>query len=190
VKTFTLDTNCIIDLAENRPAAPHIRALVAAHTTGKADIALVAVSASERQKGDFYLDSFEVFRERLTALGLSKLTLLKGIGYSGISYWGMCIYSSDATSAREKEIHDVLFPNIPFKWTDHANANSLNVESVKAPEGRKWRNAFCDRQMYWAHDHNNRQYFVTSDDGFRRLLGHALFQNAKVVTPEEAAALI
>jgi hypothetical protein len=79
--SFTLDTNCIIDVAENRPGAAAIRALADAHAAGEADVALVAVSASERQPGDKYLDNFNVFQERLTALRLNHLTVLPSIAY-------------------------------------------------------------------------------------------------------------
>ena len=41
LQTFTLDTNCIIDVAKKRPAAPAVQALADAHTAGRADVAVV-----------------------------------------------------------------------------------------------------------------------------------------------------
>jgi hypothetical protein len=190
MQTFTLDTNCIIDLDEKRPSSSYIQKLADAHAAGIADVALVAVSASERQKGDTYLDSFDVFKERVEKIGLAHLQVLKAIGYRGISFWGMALYPSEAMVSREREIHDALFPSIPFSWSDYATAQGLDLDAVKTPEAKRWRNTFCDRQMYWAHDHNNRQCFVTSDAGFSRILGHSAFPTAKVMTPEDAIALL
>ncbi|UXN73192.1 hypothetical protein N8D56_19795 [Devosia sp. A8/3-2] len=45
--TFTLDTNCIIDLEEGRPQAASVRALADAHAMGAAEVAL-AKKASAR----------------------------------------------------------------------------------------------------------------------------------------------
>lgn len=58
--TFTLDTNCAIAIAigEGRPEAKAIRALADAHARGKANVALVAITASERQKDGEPLESF------------------------------------------------------------------------------------------------------------------------------------
>lgn len=49
--TLTLDTNCIIDVAEERPSAVHVRGFLEAARTGTINLALVASSASERQQG-------------------------------------------------------------------------------------------------------------------------------------------
>ncbi len=47
--TFTLDTNCIIAVEDERPEAEHIRKLAEAHSQGVADVSLVAMSASENE---------------------------------------------------------------------------------------------------------------------------------------------
>jgi hypothetical protein len=51
IVTFTLDTNCLIDVDDGRPAAPYVLRLIEAADKGVADVALVASSASERQPG-------------------------------------------------------------------------------------------------------------------------------------------
>jgi hypothetical protein len=48
--TFSLDTNCIIDIEEERPDSVFVRALAGAHACGEANAAVVAISASEKQK--------------------------------------------------------------------------------------------------------------------------------------------
>lgn len=48
IKKYTLDTNCIIDLEESRPDAPHLKKMIVDHNKGKIDLAVVAISASEK----------------------------------------------------------------------------------------------------------------------------------------------
>jgi hypothetical protein len=188
--TFTLDTNCIIDIADRRPAAPHILALADAHQQGTADVALVAVSASERQPDDMYLSTYEDFQARVFGPGLSHLTELRGMAYFDLSYWDHALAVEKAMEDREREIHSVLFPNIAFLWSDFAAAAEISGGSFNCSAARRWRNAFCDRQMYWAHDHARRDVFVTSDRNFDRLVGHVSFPAAQVARPDQAVALL
>jgi hypothetical protein len=67
--SFTLDTNCLIAIDEGRPEAGAIRTLAHAHSLGKADVAVVAISASEKQKSGHYIQNFTEFRDRLASLG-------------------------------------------------------------------------------------------------------------------------
>ena len=55
--TFTLDTNCLIDLEEGRAGAESVTELVEAHRTGIADVAVATVTASERQKDGGFLEN-------------------------------------------------------------------------------------------------------------------------------------
>jgi hypothetical protein len=188
--SFTLDTNCIIDVAVNRPSASDVMRLVDAHRAGTADVAVVAVSASERQSGDEYLRSYDEFETRLKDLGLSHLRILLPVLYCDIGFWDRGLWADAAMKRREQEIHAVLFPTIEFAWQDFARAAGIEALSIKSREARRWRNAFCDRQMYWAHDHNDRDLFVTSDSNFRRLSGARNFPKARIMSPAEAAALL
>lgn len=188
--TFTLDTNCIIDVAENRADAAGIKVLAQAHANAKADVAIVAVSASERQQGDRYLDSYNDFHERLEALGMDHLSELQGIAYVGISYWDHALSASAEMSAREEAIHNVLFPNISFYWADFAASVGIDVNAIDDRKAQRWRNAFCDRQMFWAHDHADRDVFVTSDANFLKMEKAKDFPRARVMKPSEAVKLI
>ena len=189
--SFTLDTNCIIDIDENRASAPFIMQLIEAHRNGDADVALVAVSASERQQGDRYLESYEEFRGRLNSLGLSDLPVLPTIAYWNIGFYGVGLYGGDpAMVSREREIQAILFPQIEFEWPQYASQIGLSSDDLASAKARRWRNAFCDRQMFWAHDHNKRDYFVTRDENFQRLIGRSEFPDARIRSPSEAAKLI
>lgn len=189
---FTLDTNCIIDLAEDRAAAEAVRSLCDAAAEGRAQVAVVSVSASERQPGDAYLESYEDFKARLAALQLEHLEILPTITYWGIGFWGVGLFGgTDDMVARERLIHETLFPQVPFSWPDFAASKGISSETVRVPEAKRWRNAFCDRQMFWAHDHNRRDVFVTSDSNFRRRLSQSQdFRSARIATPDKAAMLL
>lgn len=188
--TFTLDTNCLYDLDERRPAAPYLDHLLVAHRDGRASVALVAVSASERQRGDRYLDTYTDFLGRVAALVLDDLPILKGMGYLDISYWDHALYADDAMKAREREIHAALFPSFPFDWVDFAASRGISTDDIRGPSARPWRNKFCDRQMFWAHDHAGRDVFVTSDTNFTRLEALPAFTGRRVMSPVVAASLL
>lgn len=188
--TFTFDTNCIIDLDMGTPPAQFVRSIIAAHRNGQADAAFVAVSASERQKGDFYLPTYKTFVQRLTSLGVQDIPQILGMAHVGLSYIGRALISGREGTAREKQIHSALFPNMGFDFADFAASNKIAAGDVLSPKAKKWRNAWCDRQMLWAHDFHARDVFVTSDRNFRKLAGSVGFQNLRVHTPEEAVVLL
>jgi hypothetical protein len=188
--SFTLDTNCLIDMAEDRPAAVHIRALLAARAKGEADLALVASSASERQQGGTYLASIAVFEERRNALGFDGLPLLPSIGRSDVSFFGHSVWGSKEGSAREAAIYSVLFPNSPVEWAEYATARGADVTDLISPAGMRWRNQMLDAQALWAHDHAGRDVFVTSDQRLRVLNGHPDFPAMTIRAPEEAVTLL
>jgi hypothetical protein len=188
--SFTLDTNCLIDVEVNRPSACDVMRLVDAHTAGTADVALVAVSASERQPGDAYLENYDEFEARLKGLRLSHLRILLPILYWDIGFWDRRLWADAPMKRREQEIHAVLFPTIEFLWSDFARGAGIKTLGIKTREARRWRNAFCDRQMYWAHDHKDRSIFVTSDENFRQLSKARNFPKARIMSPAEAAAVL
>lgn len=188
--SFTLDTNCMIAVVNGEPEAASVMALTQAHIDGKADVAVAAVSASERQPGDTYLDSYEVFRTRLAELGMDRLGEVHGLAYADLSYWDHALYSSDELQAREERIHRALFPNIPFLWRDFATAAAIPLDGVKSAEAKRWRNAWCDRQMFWAHHNAGRDVFVTSDRNFAKLLAVPEFAGSRIMSPSDAVQLI
>jgi hypothetical protein len=59
---FTLDTNCIIDVEENRPNAPFVRELVSLHGTNGINVAVSTTWASERQRMGRYAVKFSEFQ--------------------------------------------------------------------------------------------------------------------------------
>jgi hypothetical protein len=188
--TFTFDTNCIIDMDERRASAAQLDALVAAHRSRCIDVAFVAVSASERQPGDTYLPTYSEFETRLTKLGLDDIPQILGTAYFDISYFDRALYVDDTSIERERQIHRILFPNVEFEWVEFCSATGIDPSNADSPAGKRWRNAWCDRQMLWAHDVHQRDVFVTRDRNFRKLLGKVGFDRLQVCTPDEASAMI
>jgi hypothetical protein len=190
MRSFTLDTNCLIAVDEGRPEAEAVRALADAHAAGTAAVAVVAISASERQPGGGYIQNFGEFRARLAELGLAHLDILRPIMYWGFTFWDYSLWSDAAVQALEKRIHEILFPNVEFLWEDYCRAAGLDPAST--PAGR-WRNCKCDVLAIWSHIHGNRDVFVTSDGNF-----HIAAKKAALValgarhieTPSDAVLLL
>lgn len=197
--TLSLDTNCVISLDEVRAdAASHraaeamaVGALLNAHAAGTASVAVVAISASERQRDNGHLEKFSIFQQRLGALGLAHLELLHPMLYFDVTFWDASLWSDDSMQSLERAIHEILFPNIPFLWSDYCTANGLDPGS-ETPD-RKWKNAKCDVQAFWSHAWRKRDVFVTSDSNFhagskkQRLIA---LTGGRIETPASAASLL
>lgn len=165
VKSFTLDTNCLIDIDEGRPAAAAVLQLVDAHAAGRADVAVVAVSGTERQKDGGFLEHYAQFRERLDRLGLGGINELHPIAHWGVGFYGHGYYGgTDEMRALESAIQAVLHPHIPISYTEFCEAR--DIDPSLRPRHHRWRNALCDVQILWSHIHNGRCCFVTSDGDF------------------------
>jgi hypothetical protein len=197
--SLSLDTNCVIALDEvrNDPTshrageARAVRALIKAHTDRKADVALIAISASERQKDNGRLENFSTFQERLASLGLGYLKLLHPMMYFDVTFWDASLWSDEEMQVLERSIHEILFPNIPFLWSDYCAANGL--DSTAETRDRKWKNAKCDVQAFWSHAWRKRDVFVTSDDNFHKELKKrqlTALAGGHIERPESAAALV
>jgi len=192
--SFTLDTNCVISLDEDRPAAPAIRRLAEAHVTGKADVAVVAIMASEKQRPKRYIEDFQVFEHRLQRLSIAHLRLLLPMSYFGVTFWGHGLWSYANMQALERNIHQILFPNVEFIWQDYCQSNELDPasSSTASPLGNKWRNAKCDVLAIWSHLHHGRDVFVTTDGNFHKTKKPALLALGarRIECPEGAAVLL
>lgn len=125
LRTFTLDTNCLIDVEEGRPAASAILALAAAHATGSADVAVIAMSASERPKPGRDIKDFSEFETCRAVLGLAHLDTILPMAYFGISFLDHCLLRDEAMTSLEHQVHLILFPNVRFLWPD-CRDNGIN----------------------------------------------------------------
>ena len=101
--SLTLDTNCLVDVDENRPAATFILELVRAADQRTVSLAMVASSASEQMPGGKLLSNFADFQDRMKKLGLGSIGLLKPIGKFDVSFYDWCLAASDEMIELERE---------------------------------------------------------------------------------------
>lgn len=163
---FTLDNNCIIAITNNEPAADPIRRLALAHSKGQAEVAVLGISASERQQGGRYLEHISEFRAMLNANGLGHLTIYKPTAIRGMTFWDWAAWATEETLSLERQIHDVMFPASEFDWQTVASAAGEELESTAGPAYRRYRNKRCDVQGMLAHIMNGGDIFVSSDGHF------------------------
>lgn len=191
MRKFTLDTNCILAVDEARPQGAFVLQLAEHHKQGTASVALVAISASEKQKPLRSITNFEQFIDRVSKLCLGHLEIIEPMAYWDVSFWDHGLWSDDSMVAAERQIHEILFPNIEFDWKAYCSARGLDVNARHLDD--KWRNAKCDVQAFWSHMHWQRDVFVTSDKNFRaaskkqKLIALA---GGAIETPETAAGLV
>ncbi len=187
---FTLDTNCLIDVEEDRPAAIHVKQLLAAAREGVIDVAMVASSASERQKDNSFLTHFEHFEHRRRMLGFDHLPMIHSLLRWDMGFWDTGLWASQNCEERENLIYQVLFPNSPIEWSDYAAKQAVQIEDINSRVYWRWRNQILDAQAYWAHDFNKRDVFVTSDKRFRKIEESPHFSKARILEPYEAVSLV
>jgi hypothetical protein len=166
MRTFTLDSSCIHAIDEGRAEVKFIRVLADARTAGKANVALVALSAAGKQQAGSYFDDLDAFRDHLAAIDLAHLEILRPMTYFDISFPDWCIEADNAMQALEKQIHDILFPQSEFDWPDYADTHDLDPDSL-SPYG-DWRRQKCAVLEMWSHIHHKRDVFVTADDEFHK----------------------
>lgn len=90
---FTLDTNCIIDLEKKRKNCQYIKQIVQAWQEGQIELAVVAMSASEKQRGGIYAETYDKFKEKLASVGLAGVTEVLPLSYWGVSYWNCALWA-------------------------------------------------------------------------------------------------
>jgi hypothetical protein len=167
----TLDTNCIIDLEKKEGAVGNLKKLVAQHDLGNITVCTSAIGASERMEGGSYASNFLEFKDRLQKLSQRPFDILKPLCYIGVTYIDWCLVSGEILIRLEKNLHDILFPDVEFKWHDHALAHGLDPETgsrKRHKEWRKWLNCKCDVLGLWSHIHHKADIFVTRDGNFHK----------------------
>jgi hypothetical protein len=169
---FTLDTNCIcaVDDKDTRPQdAANVLRLVQAHREGLVDVAVTAISASERQRNGIPIDDFRDFQIRLVSLGLGGLPIIRPIFYWDITFWDMSYmveHDQDEMSLLEDNIQAILFPSIATSFESYCPNGSSNEDRSRFL--KIWLNAKCDVLAIWAHLWAKRDVFVTTDKNFHK----------------------
>ncbi|PKV89913.1 hypothetical protein [Streptomyces sp. TLI_146] len=162
--SFTLDTNCLIAVEEERPEAEAVRELVAQQGASRATVRLVATMAAENQRDGTVLDSFSHFQRRINGLGLGVLEILAPVAACDLTYLDWCVLAHDEAEAEAIKLHEVLFPTSPFGYLDAVPEN-LGDEARQLAE-RKWRNQQLDVLVLHTHIMAKADVFVTNDKNF------------------------
>ncbi len=175
-RKVALDTNCLIDLEENRPDAHHVRTLIGAWKKGQVELAVVAVSASENQPSGIASRDSGVFEEKLNTVGLAGVQHLLPLAMWDVFYWDHALWSSAEMEALESKIRGVLFPGIATTPPMNINENSV------------WRNRMCDVMVAWSCIHHQWECLVTRDHDFHdHKVELATLGLREILYPAEAA---
>jgi len=167
VTSFTLDTHYVTAPDGQAKEADAIRALIAAHDDGRADVALVALAIAASHRPDAPLiEDFSAFGEALERHGLVRALLLPPMAYFDIAFAEWNLLPTEDMEDIEHEIHSILYPSIHYAWRDYRKAHQ--IEETSPSKDSPWRAAKCDVQMILAHMQNERDVFVTSADIFHR----------------------
>ncbi|WP_430009564.1 hypothetical protein [Methylophaga lonarensis] len=178
MKSFTLDSNCIIDLEEYRPAAAHLEELKRLCHSGVIELAVVSVSASENQPTGQALRDYAEFEAKLERAGLTSARELYPIGIWDLGYWDHMLWSGEELERQVYGIKDILFPSVQHEPPTEPAANS------------KWRNQMCDVLVAWAHGFHKTDYLITRDKNFHKKATDLVQYGIRnIVTPEEALKL-
>lgn len=161
----TIDTNCLIDIDEKRPNAKFILELYQRHLRGELELAIVGIAASENQQGGERLTNIQSFLDRLNALNVGKLLILKPPGIWDVTFWDWFIYGSDENTKLQENIHYILFPNYPFGYPEFCAMSGIDPT---LPVDSKWLNRRCDVCTLATHIITGRDVFIANDKNFSK----------------------
>ena len=160
---LTLDTNCLVDLEEERADSPLIRKLSEMADLGFVQLGIPTIMASEKQPNGQVLEGFPAFQRRLENVGLSKAELLMPPAYFDVTYFDFCLYGTKREGL-DNQLFSILFPTREFDYKRHCLAKGIDPETQ--PPDAKWLNAICDVLSIWCHIYYKYDVFVTNDKNF------------------------
>lgn len=170
---ITLDTNCLIDLETKGERQLCMEKIISKFK--KSDLAVVAVSASDKNFNGMTIENFSEFKKWLLDLDLKDLRILKSLAYESIAYFDWAIIPTDEMIELDHKIHDILFLGLPY-------------EAPPKYLFRKWRNAKADVLIMWAHIWNKRDFFITRDKNFLKQSKKEKLEQigaGKILTPDD-----
>ena len=162
----TLDRNGLLNLKNGTGEIEGLRRLRELHLKGSIKLCIPAIGASERQRDGTTLDNYSKFEAFLASLGLKDYEELMPMLYLDVCYWDHGLLTEPDMERLEREIQEILFPNVEFRY--EAYAAKLD-QAVTPPLHRKWLNAKCDVQAMWSHIYHGSDVFVTEDGNFHKV---------------------
>lgn len=148
MQTVLLDTNCLIDLADDRqPRAADLRRIVVGQGRNY-EVVVSAITASENPKRASAPKTWDEFVDLLRRAGLPNARVLSPMGYWDVTFWDHALWVDDEMKELEVKVHRTLAPD--FDIEDRTN-------------DRKWRNVKCDVQVVWTAVWHKVDTLITSD---------------------------
>jgi hypothetical protein len=190
--SFTLDWNAVIALENAEPEGADVSALIEAHRKKRADVALVATSASENSREKRFPEDYHVFARRIEGLGINDLPVLLTPGVFGLTFFDHCYFvDEDRYNTQVSALWSTLFPSIksPIAGVDFPLKDEGGLWQ---PEFARWRNAWCDIHSLISHIDAGRDVFVTSNttDFQRHAAALATLGAGSIMTPADAILAI
>jgi len=187
MKTFTLHASCLTALDAETPEAEALRKLLAAQATGKAHLAIAALSVQDHPE----ITKHAQFSAYLDEKAFGGIEILRPMAYFDVSLADWNILSTPEQEDLEREIHAILFPNVQFFWRDFRFAHGIAEKSP--PFTCPWRQCKADVQAIWTHIEAERDVFVTADSNFhtdKKKQTLTALGARSIAYPEEAAAML
>jgi hypothetical protein len=148
MQTVLLDTNCLIDLAEDcQPRAANLRRIVAGQGSGY-EVVASAITASENPKQGHAPKTWDEFVSLLERAGLPDARVLSPMAYWDVTFWDHALWVGEGMKELEIKVHRTLAPG--FDMDDRTNEH-------------KWRNIKCDVQVVWTAIWHRVDTLITSD---------------------------
>jgi hypothetical protein len=143
--------------------------MVVLHNVGACCLRVVGIGAAELKRNHSYAETFSEFQQRLAAVELGDVEILRPIAYLGLSFVNWSVVGGDAPAELERHIHTVLFPTIEFEFGAYCAARGLEPERAWGdPLTQRWSNAKCDVLALWCHIWHGGDMFVTTDRNFHK----------------------
>ncbi len=117
----TLDTNVLIALRNDEPAAPSVQSLLALNRTEVITINITLSTALERRRvGE--LRDMQAYDAWLRSLGITTghiFTAPRTIGFNTPGEPGTITFGVELELAANRRVHEILCPTIPFSWFEY-----------------------------------------------------------------------
>lgn len=155
---LTLDTNCLIDLEEEREGYEFIIGLKNLSQQKIVNLGIPAIIASEKIIKYKRITSFNEFKEFLNNIDFGGFQLLLPPLYYGLTFWDYSMWSSQEIEELVSKIERILFNSTSDVDGSHDNGKKYE----------KWRNTTCDVLMFWSHVYYKRDVFITNDKNFHK----------------------
>jgi hypothetical protein len=184
----TLDSNAIIDLEEQRPAAPALRALIALYRAGAFCLCVSNIVAGERDRNGAAEPNYGNFTAKLARTNLADVELLHPPAHWGITFFDQSIWP-ELNDTLQPAIQSILFP----KLKDHFASVPGESDNERTKRIHKGNNQLCDVLGMWCHIRYKGDVFVTSDRNFHKQRKKLLLVGlgaGHILTPDDAVPYV